>query len=90
MELVVEAALRFDGNETEKRDWLDTIFAAVDKHYGYIHAFKRAIDTTAGLMPEAFLNRILRELKNNNVGGCFLSTIADCDSHLSPRSMWMC
>jgi len=63
MELVVEAALRFDGNETEKRDWLDTIFAAVDKHYGYIHAFKRAIDTTAGLMPEAFLNRIFEGTK---------------------------
>ena len=67
MELVVEAALRFDGNETEKRDWLDTIFAAVDKHYGYIHAFKRAIDTTAGLMPEAFLNRIFEGTKEVSV-----------------------
>ncbi|EKP0253225.1 TPA: hypothetical protein P2M23_003219, partial [Aeromonas salmonicida] len=59
MDLVIQAALRFDGNEAEKLEWLDTIFAVVEKHHGYIHAFNRAINTTAGLMPEAFLNRIL-------------------------------
>ncbi|ELM3709294.1 TPA: hypothetical protein ACNUUU_001679, partial [Aeromonas salmonicida subsp. salmonicida] len=59
MDLVIQAALRFDGNEAEKLEWLNTIFAVVEKHHGYIHAFNRAINTTAGLMPEAFLNRIL-------------------------------
>lgn len=59
MDLVIQAALRFDGNEAEKLEWLDTIFAVVEKHHGYIHAFNRAINTTAGLMPEAFLNGIL-------------------------------
>lgn len=58
MECVIGAALRFDGNETEKLEWLDTILAFVDEHYGYIHAFESAIQTTATLMPEAFLNRI--------------------------------
>lgn len=57
MERVVSAALRFDGNEAEKLEWLDTILAVVDEHYGYIHEFKNTIRTTIALMPEAFLNR---------------------------------
>lgn len=58
MECVIDAALRFDGNETKKLEWLDTIFAVVDERYGYIHTFENAIATTATLMPEAFLNRV--------------------------------
>lgn len=58
MECVVDAALRFDGNEDEKLEWLDTIFAVVDEHYGYIHSCENAIATTAALMPAAFLNRV--------------------------------
>lgn len=57
MECVVGAALRFDGNETEKVELLNTIFAVVDERYGSIHAFENAIKTTVALMPEAFLNR---------------------------------
>lgn len=57
MERVVGAALRFDGNEAEKLEWLDTIFAVIDGSYGYIHAFEEAIQTTVGLMPVEFLNR---------------------------------
>lgn len=58
MESVVGAALRFDGNEAEKLEWLDTIFAVVDERYGYIHAFENAIETTVALAPEAFLHRV--------------------------------
>lgn len=58
MECVINAALRFDGNEPEKQEWLDTIFAVVDLHYGYVHSYESAIETTAALMPEAFLNRV--------------------------------
>ncbi|RYC42892.1 hypothetical protein [Pectobacterium zantedeschiae] len=58
MECVVGAALRFGGNESEKLKWLDTIFAVVDKNYGYIYSFESAIGTTAVLMPEIFLNRV--------------------------------
>jgi hypothetical protein len=58
MKRVVSGALRFDGNEAEKLEWLDTIFAVVDEHYGSIHAFGKAIETTVALMPEAFLNRV--------------------------------
>lgn len=58
MENVVAAALRFDGNETEKLHWLDTIIAVIDESYGHIHAFENAIQTTIGLMSEAFLNRV--------------------------------
>src|SRR5690606_3132961 len=58
VECVIAAALRFDGNEVEKLEWLDTIFAVIHEHYGYIHAFESAIATTAALMPEAFLNRV--------------------------------
>lgn len=58
MECVINAALRFDGNEPEKQEWLDAIFAVVDLHYGYVHSYESAIETTAALMPEAFLNRV--------------------------------
>lgn len=58
MERVVSAALRFDGNEAEKLEWLDTIFTVVEECYGYIHAFENAIETTVALMPKSFLNRI--------------------------------
>lgn len=63
MESVVGAALRFDGNEAEKLEWLDTIFSIVDEHYGYIHAFEDAIATTVALMPKAFLNRVFEGTK---------------------------
>nr|WP_283776660.1 hypothetical protein [Shewanella sp. 8A] len=58
MARVVSAALRFDGNEAEKLEWLDTIFSVVDENYGYIHDFEKTIETTAALMSEAFLDRI--------------------------------
>ncbi|MFM9797851.1 hypothetical protein ACKKBJ_02065 [Aeromonas dhakensis] len=58
MECVINAALRFDGNEPEKQEWLDAIFAVVDLHYGYVHSYESAVETTATLMPEAFLNRV--------------------------------
>jgi hypothetical protein len=58
MERVINAALRFDGNEAQKLEWLDTIFSVVDEHYGYVFGFDKTIETTVSLMPEAFLNRI--------------------------------
>ncbi|KMV68091.1 hypothetical protein AI29_10260, partial [bacteria symbiont BFo2 of Frankliniella occidentalis] len=58
MERVVSAALRFGGYESEKQEWLNTIFSVVDRHYCCIQSFKNSIQTTAALMPEAFLNRI--------------------------------
>lgn len=58
MERVIDAALRFDGNEAEKIEWLDTIFSVVDKHYGYISGFHKTIATTVALMPNSFLNCI--------------------------------
>lgn len=58
MERVINAALRFDGNEAEKLEWLETILTVVDEHYGYMNAFEKTIETTVALMPEAFLNRI--------------------------------
>lgn len=58
MKCVVGAALRFDDNEAEKLEWLDTVFAVVDGHYGYIHSFESTIETTVALSPEAFLNRV--------------------------------
>jgi hypothetical protein len=60
METVVRAALSFDGNEAEKAEWVDTIFSVVDERYGFIHSFEKAIETTAGLMPKEFLNRVFQ------------------------------
>ncbi|MGN5133643.1 hypothetical protein ACTG2E_06455 [Aeromonas veronii] len=58
MECVINAVLRFGGNDAEKQEWLDAIFAVVDRHYGYINSCESAIDTTAALMPVEFLNRV--------------------------------
>jgi len=58
MEQVIDAALRFDGNEAKKIEWLDTIFSVIDEHYGYVSGFHKTIATTAASMSEAFLNRI--------------------------------
>ena len=60
MENVIEAALSFEGNDVEKAKWVDTIFSVVDEHFGYIHSFEKAIETTAGLMPREFLNRVFQ------------------------------
>ena len=58
MERVVNAALRFEGNNAEKLTWLDSIFAVVDKKYGYMPSFNGTVQTTAARMPGAFLNRV--------------------------------
>lgn len=58
MTIVVGAALRFDGNEPEKLEWLDTIFTVIDESYGYVLAFEKAIQTTAAFMTRLFLDRV--------------------------------
>ncbi|HEK0318318.1 TPA: hypothetical protein SMO66_002071 [Proteus mirabilis] len=58
MERVIDATLRFDDNEAEKLEWLNTIFAVVDEHFGYIFSFEDAIGITAAWMPKEFLSRI--------------------------------
>lgn len=58
MERVVSAALRFDGYDSDKQNWIDTIFSAVDEHYGYLSSFGKTIEKTAALMPESFLNHV--------------------------------
>ncbi|MCU8071657.1 hypothetical protein [Shewanella sp. SM32] len=58
MERVISAALRFNGNEAAKQEWLDTIFTVVDDNYGYIYSCENTIASTSALMPAAFLNRV--------------------------------
>ncbi|MFB2865691.1 hypothetical protein [Aeromonas sp. MdU4] len=58
MECVINAVLRYGGNDAEKQEWLDAIFVVVDQHYGYVNSCESAIDTTAALMPVEFLNRV--------------------------------
>lgn len=58
MERVVNVALRFDGNEAEKLEWLNTIFAVFDEHFGNISTFEDAVGITAALMPNGFLSRV--------------------------------
>lgn len=60
MEWVVRSALRFEGNEAEKQQWLDTIVAVIDEHHGFISAFESTIATTIELMPEAFLSHLFK------------------------------
>lgn len=61
MKEVVDAALRFDGNEKEKATWLDAVFALIDKQQSFIFPFEDALQKTAALMPKAFLDRVFVE-----------------------------
>ncbi|HGH4748445.1 TPA: hypothetical protein ACJIXE_002311 [Serratia marcescens] len=58
MKCVIGVALRFDGNEAEKLEWLNTIFAVVDEQFGNVYSFEEAIGITAALMPKEFLSRV--------------------------------
>ncbi|MFQ1922508.1 hypothetical protein ACK340_13725, partial [Aeromonas veronii] len=84
MECVINAALRFDGNEPEKQEWLDAIFAVVDLHYGDVHSYESAIETTASLMPEAFLNRVFEGTEEQQKRRWFF--ICNSDLRFSPLS----
>ncbi|UAK70321.1 hypothetical protein [Aeromonas enteropelogenes] len=84
MECVINAALRFDGNEPEKQEWLDAIFAVVDLHYGDVHSYESAIETTASLMPEAFLNRVFEGTEEQQKRRQFF--ICNSDLRFSPLS----
>lgn len=61
MESVVAAALQLDDNEVLKNQWLDTVFSAIDKHYGYMNEYRKTIETTVALIPEAFLSRLFAD-----------------------------
>ncbi|MGN5287692.1 hypothetical protein [Aeromonas sp. 11P] len=84
MECVINAALRFDGNEPEKQEWLDAIFAVVDLHYGDVHSYESAIETTASLMPEAFLNRVFEGTEEQQKRRWFF--MCNSDLRFSPLS----
>lgn len=71
MEQVISNTLRFDGNEAEKQEWLDTIFTVIDQNYGHIHAYEDTITTTAEIMPEAFLNRVFDSNEENRQSRLF-------------------
>lgn len=58
MEKIICSCLRFDGNESLKLEWLDTIFKVVDRRYGYVSGFDRTIETSIALMPREFLDRV--------------------------------
>lgn len=69
LEKVICSCLKFDGNESLKLEWLDTIFKIVDRCYGYVSGFDRTLETTIALMPQEFLVRVfdtqeeMRELR---------------------------
>ena len=82
MERVIDATLRFDSNEAEKLEWLNTIFAVVDEHFGYIFSFEDAIGITAAWMPKEFLSRIFDGTEDQQQRR--LHFINHDDSHQSP------
>lgn len=61
MESVVAAALQFDSHEGLKEYWLDAVFSAIDKHHGYMNDYRKTIQTTVALIPEAFLSRLFAD-----------------------------
>lgn len=61
MESVVAAALQFDSHEGLKEHWLDAVFSAIDKHYGCLNDYRKTIQRTVALIPEAFLSRLFAD-----------------------------
>ncbi len=61
MESVVATALQLDENDELKHQWLDAVFSAIDKHYGYMNEYRKTIETTVALIPEAFLSRLFAD-----------------------------
>ena len=82
MESVIDATLHFDGNEAKKLEWLNTIFAVVDEHFGYIFSFEDAIGITAAWMPKEFLSSIFNGTEDQQQRR--LHFINHDDSHQSP------
>jgi len=66
MESVVAAALQFDSHEWRKEDWLDAVFSAIKKHYGYMDDYRKTIQTTMALIPEEFLSRLFADCEDQN------------------------
>jgi hypothetical protein len=58
MESVIKACLTFRGNDKQKLEWVDTIFQAIKGNHGLFHGYENAIEITATLMPQKFLDRI--------------------------------
>ena len=58
MKQVLQACLRFDGNEHNKVAWLDAIFDVVDWRHGSLNSLSDAALASAQLMPPEFLNRV--------------------------------
>ena len=71
MESVVRAAFSSDGNENEKKEWLDAIFTVVDQNHGYMHSFDGAIRTTAELAPESLLDHAFSGNEDTRQRRCF-------------------
>lgn len=96
MECVIDAALRFDGNDEKKIEWLDTIFSVVDKHYGYVFGFEKTIATTAALMTGPFLSRIFEGTEEQQQGrhffisGCGLRRSSLANINTSVLIAWCC
>jgi hypothetical protein len=86
MERVVGAALRFDGYESQKQEWLNTIFSVLDEHYGYFNSFGRTIETTAALMP-LFLDHVFEGNENSDNDVYFLS-VTEATGCLFLKLMW--
>lgn len=84
MERVVRSVLRFDGNDAEKLEWLDSMVAVIDEHHGFVHAFESAIATTVELMPETFLGRIFNGTESEQRRRLFF--LQDEDIRQSPLS----
>jgi len=67
MESVVAAALQSDDRDGLKHQWLDAVFSAIDRHYGFMHDYRKTIQTTVELIPEAFLSRLFTGSEDQRV-----------------------
>lgn len=81
MESVVGAVLQSDDHGL-KHQWLDAVFAAIDKHHGYMHDYRKTIQTTVELIPEAFLSRLFAGSERQRVMRWFFMRVSLGDTPL--------
>lgn len=72
MESIVAAALEYDKHGRHKDQWLDAVFSAVVKHYGYMDDYRKTIQKTLALIPEAFLSRLFADFEDQRCMRLFL------------------
>ncbi len=63
---VIRPCLGFPGNDRDKEVWIDSIFSVIEDRYGLLHSYREAIQTTASILTEDFLEKAFHSHKSTH------------------------